>query len=502
MIIKLLFLAGVNAAAMSALPAKYAQRWWGGLAAVVMATVLIDIAYLTKRAIPLKYLVPGTIFALIFQVVPVIYSGYIAFTNYGTGNVLTKEQALDNIDSRVSNVPGATRYQIDVLAGDGGLGDFALLLTDDEGDLFLGTPDGLQDVEAADVVTNDTGKVLEVDGFEAVALRDLADRQDELQSEFEVPTDEGVIRVVTLTTAALYEVSYVYDETTDTVTDLATGTVYTAVEGNFVAETGEILSPGWVAQIGFDNFTRILTSEAIRGPFVRVLLWNYAFAILSVILTFAVGLGLAVALNHPELGGRRLYRSFLIIPYALPSFMTALLWAGMFNQEFGVINDLLGADIPWLRDPWLAKASVLLVNTWLGFPYMFLISTGALQAIPAELNEAAFVDGATPRQAFRRVTFPLLLVSLAPLLIASFAFNFNNFNIIFLLNQGGPPIEGAQTPAGHTDILISYTYRLAFESGSGQDFGFASAIAILIFIMVATISAISFRRSRALEELT
>ncbi len=132
---------------------------------------------------------------------------------------------------------------------------------------------------------------------------------------------------------------------------------------------------------------------------------------------------------------------------------------------------------------------------------MFLISTGALQAIPAELNEAAFVDGATPRQAFRRVTFPLLLVSLAPLLIASFAFNFNNFNIIFLLNQGGPPIEGAQTPAGHTDILISYTYRLAFESGSGQDFGFASAIAILIFIMVATISAISFRRSRALEEL-
>ncbi len=167
MIIKLLFLAAVNAAAMSSLPAMYAQRWWGGLAAVVVATVLIDIAYLTKRAIPLKYLVPGTIFALIFQVIPVIYTGYIAFTNYGTGNVLTKEQALDNIDSRVSNVPGATRYQIDVLAGDGGLGDFALLLTDDEGVQFLGTPDGLQDVEAADVVTSDTGRVLEVDGLRA-----------------------------------------------------------------------------------------------------------------------------------------------------------------------------------------------------------------------------------------------------------------------------------------------------------------------------------------------
>jgi len=191
----------------------------------------------------------------------------------------------------------------------------------------------------------------------------------------------------------------------------------------------------------------------------------------------------------------------LILPYALPSFMTALIWAGMFNQDFGIINRMLGASIPWLRDPILAKLAILTVNLWLGFPYMFLISTGALQAIPEELKEASFVDGASPRQAFRRITFPLLLVSLAPLLIASFAFNFNNFNIIYLLNGGGPPIEGAQTPAGHTDILISYTYRLAFESGRGSDFGFASAIAIIIFVLVATISALSFRRTRALEEV-
>ncbi len=198
---------------------------------------------------------------------------------------------------------------------------------------------------------------------------------------------------------------------------------------------------------------------------------------------------------------KRIYRSLLIVPYALPSFMTALIWQGMLNQRFGIINDILNASIPWLRDPWMAKASVLLVNLWLGFPYMFLISTGALQAIPEELKEAAYVDGANPRQAFRRVTFPLLLVTLAPLLIASFAFNFNNFNIIFLLTGGGPPIPGAQTPAGNTDILITYTFRLAFETGRGADFGFAAAIASLIFVMVATISAISFRRTRVLEEL-
>jgi arabinogalactan oligomer/maltooligosaccharide transport system permease protein len=386
-----------------------------------------------------------------------------------------------------------------VLAADGGLGEFALLLTDEEGGELLGTSDGLK--EPGSVVVDADGKITEVDGYTALALRDLADRQEELQSGFEVPTDEGVIRVVTATSAALYEAVFQYDEAADTVTDIETGAMYTPFEGNFVSDTGTKLSPGWVATIGWKNFTRIFTSEAIRGPFVRVFVWNYAFAVLSVVTTFIVGLGLAFALNHPTMRGKKLYRAFLIFPYALPSFMTALVWAGMLNQDFGIVNELLNADIPWLRDPWMAKTSILLVNLWLGFPYMFLITTGALQSIPADLTEAAHVDGATSRQAFRRITFPLLLVSVAPLLIASFAFNFNNFNLIFLLNEGGPPIEGAQTPAGHTDILISYTYRLAFESGSGADIGFASAIAILIFLMVATISAISFRRTRVLEEL-
>jgi ABC-type sugar transport system permease subunit len=220
------------------------------------------------------------------------------------------------------------------------------------------------------------------------------------------------------------------------------------------------------------------------------------------VLTFVVGLALAITLNHPQLRGRKLYRSLLIIPYALPSFMTVLVWQGMLNTEYGIVNDLLNADIQWLQTPIIAKISSLLVNTWLGYAYFFLVSTGALQAIPAELVEAASVDGATPWNAFRNVTFPLLMVAVAPLLISSFAFNFNNFNVIYLLTGGGPPIPGAQTPAGHTDILISYTYRLAFERGSGTDFGLASAISIIIFIIVASISAASFVRTRALEELT
>ncbi len=500
LILKLLLLGAINMLAVWSIPSMWAQRWWPGLIAVIVSTALLDIVYFTPRAVPFKYLLPGTILAVLFAVVPVIYNAYIAFTNFGTGNVLTREQAVELISARVSNVPGSTQFGLDVLAADEGAGELALLLGNDAGEQFFGSVDEFYQLGPGDVDVDADGKTLGVGDYVKVKLGQLAEREDELLG-LEVKSDEGVIRVVTFTTAAVYEPLYVYDDAAGTFADTETGLVYTAVEGTFTAPDGSTVNPGYRAFIGWDNFTRIATSEAIRGPFIRVFIWNYAFAILSVIISFAFGLGLAMALNHPLMRGKRLYRSFLIIPYALPSFMTALIWQGMLNQRFGVINDMLNANIPWLRDPTLAKVSILLVNLWLSFPYMFLISTGALQAIPSELKEAAKVDGASPRQTFTGVTFPLLMVTLAPLLIASFAFAFNNFNIIFLLTGGDPPIAGAQTPAGHTDILISYTYRLALESGSGADFGFAAAIAGLIFLMVATISAISFRRTRVLEEL-
>ena len=197
--------------------------------------------------------------------------------------------------------------------------------------------------------------------------------------------------------------------------------------------------------------------------------------------------------------GQRVYRSILIVPYAVPAFLSILVWAGLLNDDFGAINVTFGLDIPWLFDPFWAKVSVLLVNLWLGFSYMFLVSTGALQAIPAELQEAARVDGARNFQVFRLVNLPLLLVALTPLLIASFAFNFNNFNNIYLLTGGGPTMEGSEV-AGATDILISYTYKIAFAAGEGNDYGLAAAISIIIFMIVGTISAISFSRSKAMRE--
>src|SRR5205823_9272970 len=158
--------------------------------------------------------------------------------------------------------------------------------------------------------------------------------------------------------------------------------------------------------------------------------------------------------------------------------------------------------VPWLfGSAWWARVSCIAVSVWLTVPYFFLVSLGALQSIPQELVEAARVDGGGPIQIFRRATLPLLLVAVGPLLIASFAFNFNNFNNIYLLTGGGP-YTGASSVAGSTDILISYTYKLAIATGKGQDYGLASAVAIIIFFIVATISGISFYRSKALENVT
>ena len=201
--------------------------------------------------------------------------------------------------------------------------------------------------------------------------------------------------------------------------------------------------------------------------------------------TFAVGLFLAIVFNDPRIRGRKVYRSLLILPYAFPGFLSALVWKGMLNPRFGFINEVLlgGADIAWLTNPWLAKLSILGVNLWLGFPYMFLVCTGALQSIPADTIEAARIDGAGAWRILRSMTLPLLMISVAPLLIASFAFNFNNFTLIYMLTGGGPNFVGTPVVVGHTDILITMVYSVAFESGNKQ-YGLASALSILIFIVV------------------
>ncbi|HQA67941.1 MAG TPA: ABC transporter permease subunit, partial [Aggregatilineales bacterium] len=235
-------------------------------------------------------------------------------------------------------------------------------------------------------------------------------------------------------------------------------------------------------------------------------LWTIAFALLSVVTTFALGLLLAMAFNDPLLPGRKLIRSLLIIPYTLPGIIGVLIWRGMLNPFVGVLattsQSIFGWFPPFLTDPFWVKVGILLVNLWLGYPYMMLISSGALQSIPEDIYDAAAVDGANAWQRFWNITLPLLLVSVGPLLIASFVFNFNNFTVIFGYNEGRPPIAGSPTPAGHSDILISYTYRIAFEGGRGSDYAYAAAVTVVIFAIVAILTLIQFRFTRQWEEVS
>jgi arabinogalactan oligomer/maltooligosaccharide transport system permease protein len=273
-------------------------------------------------------------------------------------------------------------------------------------------------------------------------------------------------------------------------------------EGVFVSEDGSRLSPGWRVAVGLDNYVAMVTGGQLSGPFFQVLAWTFVFAALSVGTTFALGLMLAVVFNDSRVKGRRLYRSLFILPYAFPGFLAVLVWRGMLNQRFGFINDALlgGATVPWLTDPWLAKLSVLGVNLWLGFPYMFIVCTGALQGLSGDIVESARMDGAGPLRVFRSITLPLVLIATGPLLIASFAFNFNNFTLIYMLTGGGPNFPDAGVQVGATDILITMVFATAFEGGA-RDYGLASAMAIVIFLFVGLISWLGFRRTRQLEEI-
>jgi ABC-type sugar transport system permease subunit len=225
---------------------------------------------------------------------------------------------------------------------------------------------------------------------------------------------------------------------------------------------------------------------------------------MSVFLTFVLGMFLAIVFDVPEMPMRRLLRTLLLIPYTIPAFVAVPVWVGLLNPQFGVISQMIasifGSAPPWFSDPFWSKIGILLIQTWLGFPYMFVVVTGALQTLPSDVYEAADIDGAGAWAKFKSITLPLLLVTVGPLLVASFAFNFNNFTVIDLYNKGGPPIPNVPTPVGYTDILATYTYRIAFGATGNSDYGYASAITVMIFMILLVITAFQFRYTNMLEE--
>jgi ABC-type sugar transport system permease subunit len=482
---------------------------------IAVYAIIVTIVFLRRELFPWRWILPALAGMVLLILYPIGYSFIVAFTNYGDGHLLSKEQVIAQRLRETFAPADAPQFDVYIYRNDTE-NTFRYWLIDQQGRGFIHDPaaGGMIEVAAEDSsydARDENNVPLRITNFNRLpaggALRFSQTIQEVLidAPPYQIRFTRLGLGEVQQADAVLYR--WTYDAITDTLTDNENNEIYTVERGNFVTGSGEnrkILEPGFASFIGFDNITRVITDRNVRDPFWRVFLWSIVFAGGSVLLTFTLGLALALALNSRDVPLRTLFRSILIIPYAVPGWLLVTTWRGLLNPVYGPVNiaiaSLIGVSPQWFADPSLAKVGVLFVNMYLGFPYMMLISLGVLQSISADMYEAATIDGATAWQQFKSITLPLLLVAMAPLLVASYAFNFNNFTVIELFNNGGPSIS-AGTVAGHTDVLLSYTYRLAFGGAAGTDYGFAAAIGIFIFIIVGTLTTFNFRLTRRFEEI-
>lgn len=534
---------------------------------VIIALLLIDFFIFNPKAYPYRYTIPALIFLFLLVIYPIYFTIKTAFTNYGTGHIFTRQEALERLlyDPNYTYVveKEPLYFKIFSVYQDSKPTEDFLILFKIGNDLYLGgipTPS----IQKGREILLREGKLFKVFGQKAMIdkisyefypsldkieqivssngriykpLYSVDDQelgknlyyfilliQKYLANSEYIEPDSGKILGLKVDDDGRWKFFFVnrlyrlsYEEIKEGEKSykgsiiLNTKTQRPLIEekGSFydIDENGnKVFLVGYTAFVGFENFERIFKDERISGPFFRIFIWTVEWSLFTVFFSFSIGLAFALALNNRRLRGRNIYRTLLIIPWAIPYFISVLTWKnGIFNETYGIFNKIilpyLGLDpIKWFNDPFWAKVICIVVNTWLTFPYMMTISLGALQSIPDELYEVSAIDGAGKLARFRYITLPLLLTIIAPLLISSFAYTFNNFTLIYLLTAGGPPMVSATTPAGHTDILISYVYKLAFE-GRGQEFGFASAISILIFFLVAGISLINFKISGSFEEI-
>jgi maltose/maltodextrin transport system permease protein len=462
--------------------------------------------YTARGMYTYRYLFPGLAGIALFIVLPLVYTVWIGFTNYSSRNLLTFERATEVLLDEVYQQSDA-RYRFTLRAADHG---FRLVL---HGDDPAAPPAGTAAPPASfvtDVLAlTDTAPqrvlvtpfIAGVDPGEALPLKDVIAHRDAIRA-LTVRFPDGTTATMSgLREFAAYQ--RLYQRNPDlSLTNKQTGEriAPNMRTGFYETASGEQILPGFRVNVAGANFARMFTDEKFRGPFLRVFVWTVVFAGVTVVLTAGLGMLLAELLSWESLRFAGLYRLLLFLPYAVPSFISILVFKGLFNRNFGEINlildGLLAIRPNWPGEPMLARAMILIVNSWLGYPYFMLICSGLQKAIPHDLYEASALAGAGPLTNFIHITWPLIRRPLTPLLISSFAFNFNNFVLIYLLTQGRPDFLDTSVPAGETDILVSYTYRIAFED-TGQNFGLAAAISTLIFVMIAILSVINLRLTRA-----
>jgi len=505
-LMNILFLIALDAGVFWFLGKLLSLGYYPLIAAILIILIFINVVLLRQSARPLRWMVVGLALMALFTIYPIFFTIWVSFTNYGEGHLITEEQAVNQI-LRAKYLPETGRAY-SWTAFKSPEGDYALWLLDAEGNGYLAkTGEPLtqpQPGESGIGELDDKGIPKTIEGYQR--LNAILAATDQNLTEIQFGEQGKTIQVRSPSEAAELLPQYVYDPDRDVMISQETGGVYQNLRGTFTSPDGQQLRPGFIESVQFTNFRNFFISPALRGPLVRIILWNFGFAFFSLLFNFSLGLAIAIMFNDKLFPFKKLIRSLLILPYTIPALITILIWRGMLNPELGVfdrmLESLFGWAPSWLSDPLWAKIAILIVNLWLSYPYFMLICSGALQSISEDYYAAAKVDGASSWQQFWNITLPLLLVSVGPLLIASFTFNFNNFNLIYVFNQGNPPMAGTPTPAGHTDILISYVYNLAFSGNRGVNYGFASAITFIIFLIVGVITLFQFRFTTMWEEVS
>lgn len=454
-------------------------------AVIAFAIGALGVTYFwSPRYYQLRFVYPGIAAVFLFILLPVLYTSGIGFTNYGARNLLSLERVQTYHLSQTNTDANSKRPF--GLVEDGS--EFRIYFPESNGKPALLT-NILDDGQITAVTTTETPETLPIKA--TIQNRDML-------STLNIATPDGAsLSMSGLRDFAVSQPAFTLGAE-GVLTSTTDGSMLTPNHdtGFYQTADGEPVSPGWRVGIGFANFTKILTTDGIKGPIFQVFVWTVVFAFLSMFLTFSLGLGLAVVLEWKHLAFRNLYRVLLILPYAVPGFISILVFRGLFNQNFGEINliltTLFNISPSWFSDPLLAKIMLLIVNLWLGYPYMMLLAAGFLQSVPRDLYKAAALEGSGAIRNFLSITLPQILPPFVPLLIASFAFNFNNVVLVLLLTRGGPNMPETLITVGSTDLLGSFTFRMAFES-SGQDFGMAGAISTMIFIVTGLIAYVNFK---------
>jgi maltose/maltodextrin transport system permease protein len=472
--------------------------------------------YLSNVAFAYRYLFPGLAGMALFVAFPLLYTVQIGFTNYSSNNLLSLERAREYLLEQT--LPDETQTLGYTLHPEGS--EFRIVLMplheeEDEQD-----PAKLAALQAASFVSPrlalrsaqppELTEMLPLAQAsfhinEPLPLKELLEHRDVLMN-LKLKLPDGRL----LSYAGVREfgpLNNLWKANADgSLSLLETGEIFrpNMKTGFFENAGGVQMQPGFKVNIGFGNYVRMFADPDFRGPFLAIFGWTLVFATLTVLFSLTIGMTLAVVLNWEALRFRTLYRTLLFLPYAVPGFISILVFKGLFNQNFGEINAILdglfGIKPAWFADPLLAKVMILIVNTWLGYPFIMVLCSGLIKAIPADLYEASAIAGAKPLTNFFRITAPLIVKPLMPLLISAFAYNFNNFVLITLLTNGRPDFLNTKIPAGTTDILVSYTYRIAFQD-SGQNFGLAAAISTMIFFMVALLSMAHLKIARVNEDI-